>query len=684
MRLPRIPKRFFPLIVVFALLVVFMPRTAKFAYDYRKGSPWAYETLIAQFDFPILKTEDQIEKEREKSGSDVVPYYRKSEETTNTVLKNVEALDFGRQTSVRPYVVSRLRDIYEVGVISDSKLKVDRGSFSISEEVLFIQSGKRVQKYPRTEVYRVSDAQGKLMSLLSASHPGLNADSLLRSAGVYEVIVPNLTFDKTMTELSHTGAARSISPTIGYVNADQKIVSKGEIVTAEIAQILDSYKEEYNKSYGYDGPRILIWLGNILIAAALVVLLYFVIQSTNKAIFEDRNRYIYLLTVFLIAALSTFVVVRVNAGAVYVIPYTVTALFLLAFFRRSVVLPVYIVSLLPLLVFSNNGVELFVMFLTAGTVSIFTFGFFDHGWRQFLNAFLVFVILALVFCGFRLLDSGGSKVLDPLLQLFLGSMLTVAFYPLIYLFEKIFNLVSTTRLEELCDTNNPLLQELSAKAPGTFQHSLQVMNLCDAAARSIDANVPLIRAGALYHDIGKMKNPLCFVENTSGAAGSEQYHEGLTPKQSAHDIISHVSDGVEIAEQHKLPAVIRDFILTHHGTTMTGYFYNRYLNEGGDPSDVSEFFYDGKKPSTKEQIILMLCDTLEAASRTLKENTPEAFDKFVEDIVSSKMKQGQFDEADITVRELGTVKRVLKEYLRQIYHERIEYPKLKKKVNKQN
>ena len=684
MRLPRIPWRFLPLIVVFALLVVFMPRTAKFAYDYRKGSPWAYETLVAQFDFPILKTEDQIEKEKEKSGSDVVPYYRKSDETTGTVLRNVEALDFGRLSSLRPYVVSRLRDIYGVGVISDSKLKVDRGSFTLSEEVVYIQSGKRVQKYPRTEVYRVSDARDKLLSLVLESHPRVNADSLLKAAGVYEVMVPNLTFDKSMTELSHTGSSRSISPTIGYVNADQKIVSKGEIVTAEIAQILDSYKAEYNKSYGYDGPRILIWLGNILIASALVILLYFVIRSTNKLIFEDRNRYLYLLTVFLIAALSTLVTIRVNSGAVYVLPYTVTALFLMAFFRRSVVLPVYIVSLLPLLIFSNSGVELFVMFLTAGTVSIFTFGYFDRGWRQFVNAFLVFAILALVFFGFRLVNSGGGRVLDPLLQLFLGSMLTVAFYPLIYLFEKIFNLVSTTRLEELCDTNNPLLQELSSKAPGTFQHSLQVMNLCEAAARSIDANVPLIRAGALYHDIGKMKNPLCFVENSSGSALSEQYHDGLTPKQSAHDIISHVSDGVEIAEQHKLPEVIKDFILTHHGTTMTGYFYNRYLNEGGDPSDVSEFFYSGRKPSTKEQIILMLCDTLEAASRTLKENTPEAYDKFVEGIVSSKMQQGQFDEADITVRELGTVKRVLKDYLRQIYHERIEYPKLKKKVNKQN
>ena len=677
MKLPRIERRFVPLAVVFVVLVLLMPRTAKFGYDYKKGSPWPYETLVAKFDFPILKTKEQIQEERENAGTTVVPYYRKSQERTNSTVKAVEGLDFGRFAPMKPAIVARIREIYETGVISDAKGRIEQGIGNLSRDVIFIQTGKRAQKVPVTEVYKVSDAQGRLLSEISRAYPQANVDSLLDKSGVYALIRPNLEFDRSMTELAHAESADYISPTAGYVNADQKIVSKDEIVTAEIAQMLDSYREEYNKVYGYDGPRILIWLGDILLALVLVVILYFCIYYTNRKIFSEWNRYLYLLCVYLLSAVAALLMVRLRPASLYLIPFPVAALFLLAFFKRQVVLPVYIVSLLPLLIFAGNGVELFVMFLTAGVVSIYTFRRFGRGWLQFVNALIVFAVLSLVFAGFRLIDTGSSNVLTSLLELFLGSMLAVAIYPLIYLFEKVFNLVSSTRLEELADTNNRLLQELSEKAPGTFQHSLQVMNLADAAARSIDANVLLIRAGALYHDIGKMRNPLCFIENESAVPGGQHYHDGLSPKESAQAIIRHVTDGLEIAREQKLPEVIRDFIVTHHGTGSTGYFYTKYLNDGGDPSDVAAFFYPGKRPSTKEQVILMLCDSIEAASRTLKEYTPEAFDAFVERIVASKVQDGQLVDADISIRELGTVKDVLKSYLSQIYHERVEYPRRK-------
>lgn len=677
MKLPKIERRYIPLSIVFVVLVLLMPRTAKFGYDYKKGSQWPYETLVAAFDFPILKTAEQMEEERENAGTSVIPYYRKSQERTNTTIRGIEGLDFGAYSGMKPAILARVRDIYETGVISDAKIKLEKGGEMLSRDVIIVQSGKRAQKYPVTEVYKVSEAQDKLMAEISRAYPKVNVDSLLDKSGVYSLIRPNVEFDRPMTELAHAESADYISPTLGYINADQKIVSNGEIITAEIAQILDSYREEYNKMYGYDGPRILIWLGNILIALALVVILYFCIYYTNRKIFGEWNRYLYLLTIFLLSSVVALLMVRMRPGSLYVIPFSVAALFLMAFFKRQVVLPVYIVSLLPLLIFAGNGVELFVMFLTAGVVSLYTFRHFGRGWLQFINALIVFAVLSLVYMGFRLIDTGSSDILRSLLSLFLGSMLSVAIYPLIYLFEKIFNLVSSTRLQELSDTNNRLLQELSEKAPGTFQHSLQVMNLADAAARSIEANVLLVRAGALYHDIGKMRNPLCFIENESTVPGAQHFHEGLTPKQSAQAIIRHVSDGMEIAREQKLPDVIQDFILTHHGTASTGYFYTKYLNDGGDPADVAEFFYPGRKPTSKEQIILMLCDSLEAASRTLKEYTPEAFDRFVEGIVAAKMRDGQFEDADISIKELGTVKEVLKSYLRQMYHERVEYPKRK-------
>ena len=676
---PKIPRRFIPLAIVFAVLVLLMPRTAKFNYDYKKGSPWPYETLISQFDFPILKTEEQMQAEREQAGALVIPYYRYSAEVTASVIKNVQGLDLEQYNILRPAVVTRLGELYAKGVISDGRIRAEAGSARVSEELIYIQRDKRAVSCPRSEVYRVADAKDQLVALLAPQYPSVNLDSLFRRSGVYGAIIPNLIYDASMTNLTHVESDDYISPTLGYVKADEKIVSNGEIVTAEIAQVLDSYKHEYNQVFGYGGPRILLYLGNVLIALALVALLFFCIYFSNPAIFQDGNRYFYLLFLFILASVVTFLAERFAPGVLYLIPFPVFALYLQAFFRDRVVVPVYMVMLLPLLIFCGRGMELFLMFLTAGIVTIQTFGRFNKGWQQFLNAAIIFGVELAVFAGFRLIDAGSTSIWWlQLLQIFIGALLTVALYPLVYLFERMFNLVSITRLIELADTNNPLLQELSAKAPGTFQHCLQVMNMVDAVGRATYANVPLLRAGALYHDLGKMQNPLCFVENESSSPGAAKYHKDKSAKESAADIIRHVDDGLALADEHHLPSEIKDFIRTHHGTSCAAYFMNKYLNEGGDPSDVADFYYHGKKPVTKEQVILMLCDSIEAASRTLTEFTPEAYDRFVEGIVSGKEKDGQLEEADLTLHELNVIKNMLKTYLQQIYHGRVAYPKRKR------
>ena len=677
---PKIPRRFLPLVIVFAVLVLLMPRTAKFNYDYKKGTPWPYETLVSEFDFPILKTADQMEAERESAGSIVIPYYRYSEEVTSSVVKNVQSLDLGKHNSLRPAIVNRLSEIYARGVISDSRVKLDLDyRAEVSDNLIYIQKNKRATRYPRSEVYKVSDAKDQLVAVMAKSYPSVNLDSLFRRASVYTVIVPNLLYDQSMTELAHTGSSDYISPTLGYVRAEEKIVSKGEIVTAEVAQILDSYKEEYNKVYGYGAPRVLLYLGNILLALALVVVLYFCIYYTNRGVFEDKNRYYYLLMVFVLVVVITFLLERAAPGGLYMMPFPVFALYLLAFFRKRLVLPVYMVCLLPLLIFCGNGMELFVMYLVAGTVALETFGYLSTGWKQFVNAAIIFGVEMVVYAGFRLIDAGSLSLWWVNgLRIFVGAIATVALYPLVYLFERIFNLVSVTRLEEMADTHNPLLQELSAKAPGTFQHCLQVMNMVDAVGRATDADVPLLRAAALYHDLGKMQNPLCFVENESSSPSAEKYHEGKSAKESAQDIIRHVDDGLAIATEHRLPDQIKAFIRSHHGTTSTAYFLNKYLNEGGNPEDTSAFYYHGQKPVTKEQVILMVCDSIEAASRTMKEFTPEACDRFVENIVAGKENQGQFEDADITLHDLNLMKSMLKTYLLQIFHGRVSYPKRKR------
>lgn len=674
--MPKIPRKFIPLAFVFAVLVLLMPRTAKFNYDYKKGSPWPYETLISQFDFPILKTEEQIQEEREQAGGLIVPYYRFSSEVTTSVIKNVQGLDLGKYNRIRPAVVTRLSDIYARGVISDAPVRVQHGSAKISEDIICIQKDKRAATYPRSEVYKVSDAKDQLVSVLASAYPSVNLDSLFRRSGVYNGIIPNLVYDAAMTNLTHVESDDYISPTLGYVKADEKIVSNGEIVTAEIAQVLDSYKEEYNKVFGYGGPRVLLYLGNGLIALVLVVLLYFCILFAKPSIFETGQRYFYLLFLFLLSTVVTCMAERFAPSILFLIPYPVLALYLQAFFRNRVVMPVYIMMLLPMLIFCGNGMELFVMYLTAGLVTIQTFGTLNKGWLQFLNAAIIFGVELCVFLGFRLIDAGNTSIWWlQLIQIFVGAMLTVALYPLVYLFEKMFNLVSITRLIELADTNNPLLQELSAKAPGTFQHCLQVMNMVDAVGRATDANVPLLRCAALYHDLGKMQNPLCFIENESSSPGAVSYHEGKTPRESAIEIIRHVDDGLALADEHRLPSEIKSFIRSHHGTTAATFFLNQYLNAGGDPADVEDFYYHGQRPATKEEVILMVCDSIEAASRTLKDFSPEAFDRFVENIVSGKEKAGQFEDADITLHEMNVIKSILKTYMQQIYHGRVAYPK---------
>lgn len=668
-----------PLAVLVALILLMMPGSAKLGYDYKKGAAWQYETLVAPFDFPILKTEEQILEERLALRGDVIPYFRFDGEALSSSILSLEKADMGSYSYLRPAVINVSRQVLDKGILSEEG--ASQVSAQDGQGLVYIQKDKHASKYPADEVYTLSRARNRIETELSLSYPEVNVDSLLRDSRMLDMILPDLVFDRQTTMLVHSSEENSVSPTAGYVSAGQLIVSSGEIVTAEIAQVIDSYCREYESSMGYNTTGVLFFLGNFIIALAVVVLLFFAIKYNNSLIFDDRHRYLYVLTISLIFMSAGLLVPRYNPSLVYLIPFTLCALYLEAFFANRLIFAVYAVTLLPLLLFAPSGIVAFTTFLVGGVVSIYSFKLFNKGWRQFINAFLTFAAMAVVYTGFYLADVVSGDLLRVIINLFAASVFAVAGYPLTYLFEKIFNLVSFYRLSELCDTSLPLLHQLEQKAPGTFQHSLQVMNMADAAARAIGANQPLVRAGALYHDIGKMQNPLCFVENESMLIpeGSTRYHSSLTPVQSAQDIIRHVSDGEELARKYHLPEIVVDFIRTHHGTALVSYFHDIYIKEGGSPENEDEFRYDGTKPESREQIILMLCDSIEAASRTLKDFSQASFSSFVENIVSQKMAQGQFDEAEISVRELRIVKEVLKSYLAQMYHERIAYPKRNKK-----
>ena len=679
-RIPRSFKAYLPLIGLFLLLVLIMPRSLKFNYDYRKGSPWMHETLLAQFDFPILKTDAQLQEERDKAGSEMIPYYRLDGKAADRSRSSLETLDLGNHSDLKPLLEDVLSIIYSKGVLAPSanqntdELKLNPSS------LIYVQKDRRAVKVPVSEVFTLDEATSFLYDALLSSEYSGNVDSLYTSKSLASLVVPDLIYDQQTTDLVHEERVNYVSTTMGVVKAGQVIVTTGEIVTAEIEQLLDSYKAEYDQSVGYGSSMAYMWIGNILIAFFIVLVLFLAICYCNIGIFSEYNKYLYLLMIFALAALASSIVAKTDESLFYMMPFTLISLYLLAFFTKRIVFSVYFISLLPMLIFSPDGVELFIMYLVAGSVCMLVFGFFNRGWLQFVTALIVFAVMVIVWGAFRLVDGvQGLKDYHTILDLGLCALLSVAGYPLIYLFEKIFKLVSNTKLTELCDTNNKLLRNLADKAPGTFQHCLQVMNLADAAARSIDANVLLVRAGALYHDIGKIANPQCFTENeTSGI----RYHAGLTPKESAQEIIRHVSDGLALADKNGLPDIIKDFISSHHGTSSTGYFLTQYLNDGGDPADVAEFHYDGVRPSTKEQVILMICDAVEAASRSLKEYSSESISTLVDRIVEGKIKEDQLSDADISIREINRLKEVIKSYLQQMYHSRVSYPKRKEKGRK--
>lgn len=668
---PRKFRVYLPLLALLALLVFLKPRVSKFNYDYKKGDTWMYETLVSQFDFPILKTERQLADDIERVSSSVVPYYRRDAAVFRRCISSLEKMQLGALEPFRPRIASELTEIYSKGVLAASPIQKD----SSVTRLLLVQRDRQTMKVPVDEVYTLQEAQSRLYNSIGQTTGRSDLDSLIAASGLSELIEPDLLLDHQTTDLMHRESIDNISKTRGVFRAGQTIISNGDIVTAEAVQILDSYKAEYEASVGYDGNPFYLWLGNILISLSLVIILFLAIYYCNWKIFTEFNKYLYLLLVFSLAAVGASLAARFNSDIFYMLPFTLVALYLLAFFKKRMVFIMYFISLLPVLILAPDGIEVFMIYLVAGTVGMFVFEKFNRGWLQFVTAFIVFLVMVFVWAAFRFAEGLDSfHDYRVVIDMALGALLLVAGYPLIYLFEKIFMLVSASKLVELSDTSNELLRMLADKAPGTFQHSLQVMNLADAAARAIDAYVPLVRAGALYHDIGKISNPQCFTENETPGV---HFHADLSPKESAQEIIRHVSDGLALADKYGLPQVLKDFIQTHHGTTNTAYFYNKFLNEGGDPNDVAEFFYDGVKPTTKEQVILMLCDTIEAASRSLKDYSQENVSALVDRIIEGKVDACQLSNADISLRELNILKDVIKSYLMQMHHSRVAYPKRK-------
>lgn len=658
-----------PFLLSGLIILLAFPRTANFPYSYKKGNTWKYENLVSQFDFPVLKTQEQIQREKSELSGQVIPYYKYNDEIVKSAISKVQAMDLQELEPYTAVIVSSFRNIYRKGVRIDAEQ---------NSNLVYIQKDKRATKYPSSEILQITQARRLLVSNLESVYRSSNVDSLLRIYGVSDLIVANLIYDEQATVQLAGENPNDVSPTSGFIASGQLIVSKDEIVTAEVEQILDSYKVEFNKNVGYSRSRVFLWLSEIVIILIFLALLVLALLFEDAALLNDKRSLLFILMIFTITSVVALLLVRLKiAQFLFIVPFTLFALWLKAFFKSSVSFAIYSISLLPLLVFAHSGISLFLIFLVGGGIAIIYYDRMNRGWKQFLMSLIIFAGMLLTYGALRLLDIATGSSIQSVLFLLVSAFSAVALYPLIYIFERLFGLISNSRLIELADTSGSLLRELEKKAPGTFQHSLQVANMADAAARAIGANYLLLRAGALYHDLGKMNNPQCFVENETLVAEntSARYHQDLSPVQSARDIVRHVIDGLDIAERNHIPSVISDFIVTHHGKSCVSYFYNKYLEQGGSRDNIRLFMYDGRKPVTKEQVILMICDSVEAASRTLKDHSTEAYSAFVDKITQSKM--DQIDGSELTLNELNTVKNVLKSFLAQIYHERIVYPKNK-------
>ncbi len=664
-------------IIAFVIMFLLFPNEGKFKYEYQRGRAWRYETLVAPIDFPILKSPTELLLEKDAAANKIVPYYKYDQSISDI---QISLLDNLKKTNATPSniinnIINTVTDVYKKGVLAEKNINSNDDNGQI--EYIIIQKELSSSEALENSLYTPEQALRLVKHNLSSEKTKYNIDSIITVLNLADIIIPNLIYNQQATEAAQRKAIDFISPTKGVVYTGELIVSKGEIINAEIEQLLDSYKEEYRLSMGYSQSSFTSIIGKAIFIILILLLFYISIYFVDTETLKTRNRLSFLLSLFLLMYIITAAVIKIDSTFLYMVPFAVFVLYMMAFFPARLVFPIYMISLLPLLVLAESGTELYILNVFAGAVSLVSFTYLNRGWLQFMNSLLIFIGILVGFFAFRLMEDTDIFNLNysTILYIFLNALFIVAAYPLVFLLEKLFLLVSIATLKDLSDTNNRLLQELARKAPGTFQHSLQVANLTERAVTAIKGNTRLAKVGAMYHDVGKLINPQCFIENE---APGVNYHSQLSPSESAKEIIKHVSDGIELAKKYNLPPVIIEFITSHHAKSQTLYFYTKYCNQGGDPGDKKMFTYNGTYPTSKEQVVVMMADAVEAASRTLKDYSKESISELVDNIIGLKVDNTQLIKADISIKEINIVKSVFKKHLQEIYHARIAYPAKKK------
>ncbi|PKD17173.1 phosphohydrolase [Salegentibacter salinarum] len=654
------------------LIVYLLPKGGNFKYEIPKGKPWQYENLYAPFDFAILKSEEEIQEERQQIINNHTPYFQFNQEIPNQVESEVpevvqevfpDSILSNREIQIIGFVNETLEDVYEYGLLQANNRLEDN-------QLVYLRKGNEAFEISYKNILKQDQVRDFLNSEIEESNLSEFENELLEV--FFNLIEPNVSFDSEFTQKELQSKLDNISYTRGNIEQGSRVIARGEVVEGNKYNILRSLKNEYESQVWSESNYKWIIVGySVLVALALLMLLLF-IRKYREEIFENNVKVTFIFFNILFMVLLTTLVVNFNIDYVYVVPLCILPLTLKAFFDARLGMFTHVITVLLLGFIVPNSYEYMFLQIIAGIVTILTVSELYKRANLFISVGQITLVYIISYFAFTVIQEGNIADVEAevLLTFLLGGLATLFVQPLIYIYEKIFGMVSDMSLLELSDTNAKLLKELSEKAPGTFHHSLNVANLAEAAANEINANAMLVRVGALYHDIGKMKNPTYFSENQTSAVNS---HDELAPRESAQIITDHVINGIEIAKKHNLPDRVIDFIRTHHGTT-TVYFFYMKEKEQNENAVAEDFRYPGPIPFSKETAILMMCDSVEAASKSLKEPTAGVIDNFVEKIINKQMKEEQFLNANITFKEIQVVKKILKRKLKNIFHLRVEYP----------
>lgn len=655
------------------VLVVFLfPREAKFKYEFQKNSAWAHQDLNAPFDFAILKSPQEIEQEKQQLQQSHLLYFVRNTDTEKTSISLfIDNLTSRKPTNVEAYKnigIKLLDQVYNIGVYQPSTKLKDINS---NHPVLLLNEKNIGEELELSDLLSTTAAKDFIKNELTA----LNFNDTLLSSVLLDAVSENLTFDENLTNDHLTSELNNISSTRGGVLSGQKIISTGELINEDKFLILQSLKNEYENKIGGTDQFSLILFGQLIIVSVLFYSLFIFLKNVSTEVFHDNKNIAFIMLIMLGFLALTLLVLKFSNASVYLVPFCSIPILFRTFFGNRIALFVFVITTFIISFVVPNSFEFILIEIIAGIATLYTILNVNKRSELFFTALIIFISFSAIYIGFSFIHEGNlAKVNWSNLKWFgISAGLTLFTYPLIYLFEKMFGYISDVTLLELSDTNNKLLRELNLKAPGTFQHSLQVANLAEEAIREIGGNSLLVRTGALYHDIGKMINPAYFIENQSSGINP---HDDLNYEESASIIINHVLLGIELAKKHQLPEQLIDFIRTHHGTTKTQYFLRMFAIDNPELNIEDDIFqYPGPIPFSKETAVLMMADGVEAASRSLKVYSLETITELVNSIIDSQVNENQFINTDITFKHITVVKRLFIKKLTNIYHVRVEYPK---------